>query len=69
MQVADQRVYGLRTWGNDKNKRTSLARNITEFMTNCPELAEELRRRCSNKHAHQQFINGRAKEAGKYIEE
>ena len=69
VQVADQCMYGLRTWGKDRNKKDTPARKRTKFMTNCPEIAEELRKRCSGRHIHQQLINGRAKEAGKYPEE
>ena len=69
IQVADQCMYGLKTWGKDKRKRTEFARKRTKFMTNCPELAEELGRRCNNQHTHQQLINGRAKDASKYPEE
>ena len=62
-------MYGLKTWGKDKRKRTEFVRKRTKFMTNCPELAEELGRRCNNQHTHQQLINGRAKDASKYPEE
>lgn len=69
IRTADQCMYGLKTWGEDRSRRDRFARKRTKFMTNSEELAEELSLRCNMKHEHQELTGQRAKEAAKYPEE
>jgi len=66
--VADQCMYGLKTWSKDRSIKYMPAIKITKFMTNSPCIAEELSRRCKGQHVHQQLMDGRAKEAAIYPE-
>ena len=67
--VADQCMYGLKTYGKDKKVQDKAARKRTKFMTNSQCMAEELSKRCRGEHAHQALEGGRAKEARIYPEE
>ena len=67
--VADQCMYGLRTWSKDPKKLDKPARKRTKFMTNGVEIAEELKKRCDLKHEHQALVDGRAREAAQYPQE
>eukprot|EP00973_Karenia_brevis_P038351 5287161-Karenia_brevis.AAC.1 len=60
-------MYGLTTWGDKRGERVA-AMKPTKFMTNAPEIAQELSRRCDKSHRHQPLINGRAAEAARYPE-
>jgi len=64
--VADQCMYGLKTWTHDKTKKDAPARKRTRFMTNCIEVAKRLTKTCDHTHAHQSLVEGRAKEAAIY---
>ena len=66
--TADQCMYGLRTWGANRQIKDKHARKRTKFMTNSEHLANELNKRCKGEHAHQELVDGRAKEAAKYPE-
>ena len=66
--VADQCMYGLKTWSKDRSIKDMPARKRTKFMTNSPCIAEELSRRCKGQHVHQQLMDGRATEAAIYPE-
>jgi hypothetical protein len=62
----DQCMDGLTTWGKD-GKETP-ARKRTKMMTNCPELIQELDKKCDGSHGHQQLLDGRGKWASRYPE-
>ena len=66
--VADQCMYGLETWAEDK-KVMMPARKTTRFMTNSIEIGLELQKRCDGSHQHQALVGGRAKWAARYPEE
>ena len=66
--VADQCMYGLKTWSENKKRYDTPARKRTKFMTNSPCIAEELSKRCKGKHVHQPLVDGRAKNAAIYPE-
>ena len=68
IKIADQCMYGLKTWSKDKKIQDMAAKKSTKFMTNCEALAVELSERCSKKHKHQELTGGRAKEAAIYPE-
>ena len=64
--TADQCMYGLKTWKDDRNVKDAYAKKPTNFMTNAPKIAEELSKRCDGSHQHQNLMEGRAKEAAIY---
>ena len=65
ISVADQCMYGLKTWGPD-GRRQATAKKRTKFMTNCVGIARELSKQCNGEHEHQHLVNGRAKWAARY---
>ena len=64
--IADQCMYGLKTWSTDKRKADTPARKRTKFMSNSTCILNELNRTCDGKHKHQELTNGRAKKAAIY---
>jgi hypothetical protein len=67
--VADQCMYGLKTAG-EKGQGPKPARKRTRFMTNCPGIAEELKKRCDGSHMHQELLgNNRAGKAAECPEQ
>ena len=67
--VADLCMYGLKTEGG-RGQEPKPARKRTRFMTNCPGIAEELKRMCDGSHTHQELLgNNRAGKAAEYPEQ
>ena len=64
MVIADQCAFGLTV----KAKGTErLVRKTTKFLTNSPEIAKELSRRCPQNHDHMQLKGGNyCKQAQRY---
>ena len=65
--VADQCMYGLETWAEDK-KVMMPAKQITRFITSSLEICLELQKICDGSHRRQALIGGRAKWAARYPE-
>ena len=65
--VADQCMYGLKTWGAHRGEKVP-ARKPTTFMTNSRAIGNQLSRRCGGEHSHQHLTDGRAKDAARYTE-
>ena len=67
--VADQCHWGQWTWDLGA---AGLAKKTTGFLTNCPEIAKALDKRCSNyhgnpyNHSHVQLVSGKAKRTEQY---
>ena len=66
MTLADQCMYGLKTWSTVRGKLDTAAKKRTRFMTNCKGVAEELQKKCDAGHEHQALVDGRAKDAAIY---
>ena len=64
---ADQCMYGLTTCGRGKSYPIP-AMQPTKFCTNSRSIARELSKRCDGQHEHQTLLNGRAKDAARYLE-
>ena len=64
--LADQCMYGLKTWSTNRKILDTPAQKKTRFMTNSEDIAEELKRKCDRSHAHQALMDGRAKGAAIY---
>ena len=62
--VGDQCQFGLTTY--DQQGKKTPARKRTRFMSNCPEILQELGKMCPGKHVHQPLIQGRARAASIY---
>ena len=62
--VADQCMYGLKTWGFGKSLVS--AKKKTKFMTNCESIGRELSVKCDGSHDHQPLVGGRAAGAARY---
>ena len=61
-------MFGLTTEGSRPGVQMA-ARKRTKFMTNFPEVAQVLERRCDGSHQHQPLLQGRAKRAEEYTDE
>ena len=60
----DQCAFGQWTWKSPGE--WAYAQKSTGFMSNCPEILENLSVRCPGNHEHQQLIGGRALECAAY---
>ena len=56
--VADQCMYGLAV--RARGGRNSAVKKPTRFLTNAECVADELQRKCSGDHMHQQPVGGKA---------
>ena len=59
--ICDQCMFGLVT--RSTGGQLKPAKKRTKFLTNVPELKDELGVTCDGKHEHQQLVGGRAKKA------
>jgi hypothetical protein len=68
LTVIDQCAYGLKTWGTTggKLKKDKFAKKPIKFMTNSGEIAQELSKRCNQRHTHQTLTGERARVAAEY---
>ena len=58
-------MYGLKTW--DKSRaQLVLVKKPTKLMTNSRSIGGELKKKCDGTHAHQPFVDGRAKDTARY---
>ena len=64
--MADQCMYGLKTWSTNRRVADTPAQKRTRFMTNSRAIAERLSKQCDKKHKHQVLLDGRAKQAAVY---
>ena len=65
--VGDQCMFGLTT--RSATGKVRPAKKRTKFMTNIPEVKDELGVKCDGRHEHQQLISGRAQKAEVYPQE
>ena len=66
--TSDLCMFGLTTRGSTPEERVA-AQKRTIFMTNSPEMARALDRRCDGGHRHQHLVQGRAKQSEEYTDE
>ena len=64
--VADQCMYGLKIWSNDKRQKDAAAQKKTRFVTNSESISNNLKKKCDGSHKRQELLGGRAAEAAKY---
>ena len=65
--VADQCMYGLAV--RARNGRNSAVKKPTRFLTNAECVVDELQRKCSGDHMHQQPVGGKAELGDAYTPE
>ena len=54
--VADQCMYGLKTWSTDKRQKDAAAQKKTRFVTNSESISNNLKKKCDGSHKHQGLL-------------